>query len=145
MIRARIYATVIVSRLVVVGVWCVVVVGCGACPQLKMTTGDIIPVVNRSNDTLHLFVNEAYPDTSVERAWYSSLVLPNERGGLGVLNRSWDSYLNEKGSVTVIFASSPRKDLSTRAAAGEQVVLGRVVLSKEVLDSLGGVIEFPPR
>jgi hypothetical protein len=117
----------------------------GACPQLKMTGGDSIPVVNTSNDTLHLLVNEFYPDASVERAWYSSFVRPNARGGLGVLNRSWDSYLAEKGTVTVVFASVPPSQIARRRAEGAQVVLGTLTLSKAILDSLGGTITFPPQ
>ena len=132
------------SRLKIVAAVYVVAGLCAGCPYLKMTTGDSISVINRSSDTIHLLVNDSYPDTSVEGAWYSSFVRPHDQGGLGIVNRTWGNYLAEKGAVTILFATSRPSEFERRRAQGEQIILGTMTLTKAGLDSLGGVIAFPP-
>jgi hypothetical protein len=130
------------SRLLAMAVVLVITTMGSACP-LAMTRTDNIRVVNRSADTLYLYVNDGYPDTSLTNAWASSYVRPHAQGRLTLVNRRWSTYLAEKGTITLIFASVPPDPTSGRGKP-ERAILRTMSLSNAILDSLDWVIIFPP-
>ena len=121
--------------------WAMVVAGCttiAGCPQI-----DRICVENDSDLKVDLLVNLAYPDTTYERALANSYVDPRSRSSIKVVNRKWIDVISARQQVTVLFAEWKPAEFYQQGRPGPQEVFGKLVLTIDVLDSLGWVVRFP--
>ena len=129
-------------------------VACGACELLfapvvavskfRMDVTDNIPVDNRSDLKLDLFVNFEYPDTTFSRASLNSYVDPRDRGSLRVVNRRWIDVLEEERQITVFFAEWKPVECYRGDRQCPQTVFATLGVTRALLDSLDWVLTFPP-
>lgn len=129
---------IIVSTLLCVGI------GFVQCKHFAMTKTDHIPVVNKSENPLNLFINFEYPDTTLIRARGNGGAEPNStNGNLRLVNKSWDQIFDRYPILTIYFAEEKPIRFYQDGHHGSQKVYGYMYLTKAKLDSLGGMITFP--
>jgi hypothetical protein len=119
----------------------VLVAGCLAltgCPQI-----DRIWIENDSDLKIDFQVNLQYPDTTLERAGPNTYAVPRSRSWIKVVNRKWIDVIRDRQQVTVFFAEWKPVEFYTQGRQVAQEIYGKLVLTMEVLDSLGWVIRFP--
>jgi len=110
------------------------------CYMTKLGT---IKVYNNSEYKMNLLFNDDYLDDSISNATVSSFINPNNMGTLGIVNKDWEEYLNEKEKIIVFFVEWKPDKFYKDGYHGTQKVYGYMFLTKAKLDSLGGVITFP--
>jgi len=120
----------------------VLCMGLMECKHFAMTKTDNLPVVNNSDNKMHIFVNYGSFNTKYINS-QSNYIDSNSEGSIVQVNKSWDSVLVRYEGVTLIFTEWISSPIRENEKHGSQKVYGYMYLTKAKLDSLGGVITFP--
>jgi hypothetical protein len=113
------------------------------CQYLKMDfTDDKLIVENKSNIGIDALVNIYYPDTSIVNT-QNYYLYPNEKGSIGLVNRHWNTVLEDNKIITIYFVSSEELKKYNFSNKDSLQILKKYSLSKDFLDSLNWKLVYP--